>query len=383
MRLTRMPSTWGKALALATICLIPLWVIKAQRSWRPRVLRDHTLALKWDVPVDSDKVSSLAWSPDGSHLALGVESSFNAMGTNYSFYRTEVWRVETPKMLGLLKSSGNDFVWAPDGKAVGAYTDQNVGLWKVGDRGTQTLSTISPFWMRELSSSAVASCFSRDGQALCVLCGPQLYSPTSRKGPSVWVLRRYERETGHEIGAQTLDKTELGSRSANKLLMIHGTALMNGAIANGGNTLAFIAAIGASNQAALVVRSLAPSQVLTIPLPSSLPLEPQLAMNADGSRVAMQMGDGSVSIFDTSTGKLLCHVKWRRLQTFALAPDGITIALLDGSSAVSLWDATTGTHTRTITLPDKEAAIQLQFSPDSSTLAVALQDGTVTLWRVR
>lgn len=72
----------------------------------------------------------------------------------------------------------------------------------------------------------------------------------------------------------------------------------------------------------------------------------------------------------------------------AFSTDGTTLAVLVGDGTVTLYDVSSGSQLRTIaTIPGLDAfrgpeIISLAFLPDGNTLAFSLQDGTVTLYDV-
>src|SRR5207249_3042340 len=65
----------------------------------------------------------------------------------------------------------------------------------------------------------------------------------------------------------------------------------------------------------------------------------------------------------------------------AFAPDGKTLASTSFDGTMKLWDVTTGKHLRTFT-GHRGAVYGPAFSPDGKTLATSGEDATVRLWDV-
>ncbi|GAB2996377.1 hypothetical protein GCM10023080_073150 [Streptomyces pseudoechinosporeus] len=107
----------------------------------------------------------------------------------------------------------------------------------------------------------------------------------------------------------------------------------------------------------------------------------------DGTRLAIVGRDGSVRIWNLSTGALHTartgHGQPVRAVTFT--PDGRTLAVVDieASDEVTLLDAATG-RTQRIIKPGTRSPLSLTFSPDGHTLATAgSSNGLVKTWDAR
>jgi len=106
----------------------------------------------------------------------------------------------------------------------------------------------------------------------------------------------------------------------------------------------------------------------------------------DGTRLAIVGREGSVRIWDLSTGALLtAHTGHSGpVRAVAFTPDGRTLAVVDieTSDEVTLLDAATGRAQRTIK-PGARSPLSLAFSPDGHTLATASSGGSVKTWDAR
>jgi hypothetical protein len=109
----------------------------------------------------------------------------------------------------------------------------------------------------------------------------------------------------------------------------------------------------------------------------------QLAVSADGRTLAVATATGTVSLWDTATGRgAAAFTDPGPVRGVAFSPDGHTLAVADDAGLVRLRCLTpAGTalalrgHSGRVTL--------LAFSRDGGTLATAGSDGTIRLWNTR
>ena len=106
-----------------------------------------------------------------------------------------------------------------------------------------------------------------------------------------------------------------------------------------------------------------------------------VSFSPDGTMLALCRKPGKISLWDVATAadRLLLGDPIGELRAQAFSPDGSILAAAGPSGKVHIWDTLTGQEL--LTLEGHKAQINgLAFSPDGSTLASCSHDGAVKLW---
>jgi WD40 repeat protein len=107
-----------------------------------------------------------------------------------------------------------------------------------------------------------------------------------------------------------------------------------------------------------------------------------LAFSPDGKMLAAGAEDSTIQIWEATSGRLLLKLagKWS-IGSLAFSPDGGQLVSASPRGTVELWDLASGT--RLAASGGHENVVwRVAFSPDSRILASSAWDGTVILWDV-
>jgi WD40 repeat protein len=117
------------------------------------------------------------------------------------------------------------------------------------------------------------------------------------------------------------------------------------------------------------------------------PIE-SLAVSPDGTVVATGVDDGTVRLWDVTTGKQVGQPliagasKGATVESVAFSPDGSMIAAGDQNSTVRVWSVPTQRQVGPALSGGVDTVNAVAFSPDSRELASADDDGSVRLWNL-
>ncbi|MCI0462936.1 MAG: protein kinase [Gemmataceae bacterium] len=106
-----------------------------------------------------------------------------------------------------------------------------------------------------------------------------------------------------------------------------------------------------------------------------------VAFSPDGQRLASTSYDGTVKVWDATTGQEVFTLRGHTdgVNSVAFSPDGQRLASTSDDATVKVWDATTGKEI--FTLRGHTGVVQdLAFSRDGERLASVSHDGTVKVW---
>jgi WD40 repeat protein len=106
-----------------------------------------------------------------------------------------------------------------------------------------------------------------------------------------------------------------------------------------------------------------------------------VTFSPDGTRIVSGSGDDTVRVWDVSTGAIVHNIKGHRalVNCVAFSPDGTWIVSGSWDETVRVWDASTGTVIRTLE-GHTGLVMSVAFSPDGTRIVSGSADQTVRAW---
>jgi WD40 repeat protein len=111
----------------------------------------------------------------------------------------------------------------------------------------------------------------------------------------------------------------------------------------------------------------------------------KVIFSPDGKRlVSVGILDSTIRVWDIAKETEVCRMRARAeaANSVAISPDGTTVALGSDDGTIDLWDATSGKEKGKLAGHRHSACTQLVFSPEGKHLASAGSDSTIRLWDV-
>lgn len=284
------------------------------------------------VSGHSEKVTTVAWSPDGTRIASGSWDD-----------TVQVWQATSGQRLVTYNASGvvDTLAWSPDGRQI-ASAGTNVAIWDAQTGKTLRIDAT------ESVNRVLSLAWSPDGKYLAAAGGDgNVYIWNASTAATVFSYQNWY----VDAVAWSPDSTRLASAwsadsqhsdvqiwdvsQENQLLAVHLDYIWSLAWSPNGTLLAVAGKDGVEflevNDGSIVGPLLTkPEQVFF-----------SVAWSPDGTRVAAA-GFVDVFVWDATSGRRIVDYQHGGVDCVAWSPDGTRIASASSDTSVQVWDASTG-----------------------------------------
>jgi WD40 repeat protein len=324
-----------------------------------------------DLPLAlNTTVSSLAFAPDGTRLALACGKSGPP-----ELLRVEIWDLtRKEKLRAVLLDSLEALTWSADGRAL--LTLEGAAIrWRDSTSG-RCLRQVEQKWLPVYGAGRPTPVFSADGRFLFgegsderihlveLETNRDLLGEKANRGYIHWLAIAPDGRAAALAGEQGVRLWRMG-RKMEKLTLIETDHRGRGTFAPDGQSLATI------DREAMSLWDVPTGKERRRIAGGPHESECKVAFSPDGTTLASaRESGGAVHFWDVATGRLKAesqgHVS--RPGSIAFAPDGIRVATSGGfDSSFAIWEIATGRPRGLIRLPF-EIAVKCAFSADGCLL---------------
>ncbi|MBD2610955.1 ribosome assembly protein 4 [Nostoc punctiforme FACHB-252] len=323
----------------------------------------------------SDRVNSVAYSPNGQQLASAGDDN-----------TIKIWDVSSGQLLKTLKGHSDrvfSVAYSPNGQQLAsASVDNTIKIWDVSS------GKLLKF-LKGHSKGVTSVAYSPNGQQLAsasvdktikiwdVSSGKLL---KSLKGHSKGVTSVAYSPNGQQLASASVDNTikiwDVSSGKLLKFLKGHSDRVNSVAYSPNGQQLA-----SASDDNTIKIWDVSSGQLVKT-LPGRDRVN-SVAYSPNGQQLASASVDNTIKIWDVSSGQLLKtlpgHSSW--VFSVAYSPNGQQLASASDDKTIKIWDVSSGKPLKSLK-GHSRGVTSVVYSPNGQQLASASYDNTIKIWDV-
>jgi len=325
--------------------------------------------------LETDKVHSCAYSPDGKCFAVGVISG------SIKVYSTSSW--EAIQTLGDGHEEVRGIVFSPKGDQIASANHDNVRLWDVEqgvcrhtlDRHQRRVNNVAYSPQGDMVASASDDQTVRLWDVATGSCSKTL------KGHDNRVISVTYSPKGNQIASGSWDHTvrlwEVSTGVCNIILIGHSNKVRSAVYSPQGDLIASASedkTVRIWNAITGACRHVISGHINTVY---------SVAYSPDGSQIASGSRDGTVRLWDVETGTCRNTLTGHSdgISSVVYSPKGDYVASGSFDKSVRLWEVDAG-PSHHFSSGHSMAVMSVKCSPNGDQIASGSMDNTIRLWDV-
>jgi WD40 repeat protein len=304
-------------------------------------------------------ITSIAWSPDSTELAIGS-----------ILWPLQVWDLQSQKVVRRLTGANGTTIsvsWSGDGKFIAANTIEPDVTFRVWSRSTSQI-----IYSNQLPDRVRSVAWSPDGKSIAVAIGGKRLeigntSPTQAVSDTTAPNSRIDVYSTGDWAVQA----SLPITTYSDFISWNPES----------NQLAFVSTPAYSVTDSLVVWNVRDSHLLREPSIQEESIN-ALSWSPDGKYIASASSDGYIALWQpdlSGSPRKLRH--GGRVLSLAWSPDGKYLASGGEDMMAKIWEVSSGNLVTAI--QHKNSVDAVSWSPDGSYLASGGHDDTLSIWDLR
>lgn len=297
-------------------------------------------------PAQPTKTTGLAFSPDGTQLAVpsATEIKIFDVGT---WSEVASWEAHDQAITAV--------IFSPDGSQLAsAGLDEFVRIWDAATHDPVTTIVVSA----EPDESGLAEVLSL------------AYMPDGRR-----IVAGLLDDRPDHVGSAQIFEVATGEL---RMQLAQGSPIASVAVSPDGSRIA----TGDWDTLTRVWDTASGDRLYTLYTHRSL--VNGVAIDASGTRLATASSDGTARIVDLETGREQAVIAGHQTALFAVAfsSDGSRLLTTSGDATARTWDVSASSGGEWAVLPMPDRVFRVAYSPDGSLMATGTTSGDVAVWNV-